>query len=57
MSNAAAAAAAAPNVSSESVGNCENLTAKRILQSINKLRQEQCLIDVEVEVCGAMLHE
>ncbi len=52
MSNAAAAVA--PNVSLESVGNCENLTALRILQSINKLRQEQCLIDVEVEVCKVL---
>ncbi len=51
MSNAAAAA---PNVSLESVGNCENLTALRILQSINKLRQEQCLIDIEVEVCKVL---
>ncbi len=55
MSNAAAAAAAAaPNVSLESVGNCENLTALSILQLINNLREEQCLIDIEVEVCEAM---
>ncbi len=58
MSNAAAAAAAAvtaaANVSLESVGNCENLTAFRILQSINKLRQEKCLIDIEVEVYKAL---
>ncbi len=46
--------AAAPNVSLESVENCENLFALRILQSINKLRQEKCLIDVEVEVCKAL---
>ncbi len=55
MSNAAAAVtAAAPNVSLESVGNCEKLTALRILQSINELRQEKCLIGVEVEVCKAL---
>ncbi len=44
MSSAAAAAVTTPDVSATS-------HAVRILQSINELRQEQRLIDIQVEVC------
>ncbi len=47
---AAAAVATAPAVGSS------NPSAWNISQAINELRQEQCLIDIQVEVCVALIH-
>ncbi len=43
---AAAVVAAAPSVDS----------AESIVQSINDLREEQCLIDIQVEVSAVVIH-
>ncbi len=39
-----------------SVGNCEDSTAMSTLQTINDLRLEEHFIDIEIEVCEALMH-
>ncbi len=46
MSNAAAAAAAPP----------EEESALSVLEAINELRAEEHFIDIQVEVCGAVVY-
>ncbi len=48
MSSAAAAVATAPHVEVASVLN--------ILEAINNLRTEEHFIDIQVEVCGALIY-
>ncbi len=46
-----ATAAAATEVTAPCVDSAES-----IVQSINDLREEQCLIDIQIEVCAAVIH-